>query len=46
MRPGFAKTIENERISRYFESPDTDLDIAQNNWCMDCAYTWSSKQVH
>jgi hypothetical protein len=30
MRPGFPKIIEKVRISRYFESPETDLDIEGN----------------
>ena len=46
MRPGLAKIIETVRISRYFESPETDLDIAENACCIDHADTWLSKQVH
>ena len=30
MRPGLAKIIEKVRILRYFESPETDLQIAGN----------------
>jgi len=46
MRSGLAKTIEKVRISRYFESPDSDLHIAENACCSDYADTWSSKRVH
>jgi len=45
MRPGLAKIIEKVRISRYFESAQTDLHIAENACCIDYADTWSSKQV-
>jgi hypothetical protein len=45
MRPGFAMIIEKAGISRYFESPDTDLHIAENAGCIDYADTWSAKQV-
>jgi len=30
MTPGLAKIIEQVRISRYFESAETDLHIAEN----------------
>jgi len=46
MWPGLAKIIEKVRISRYFESRETDLHIPQNACCMDYADTWSSKRVH
>jgi len=46
MRPGLANIIEKVHISRYFESPETDLHIAMNACSMDCADTWSSKQLH
>jgi len=46
MRPGFAKIIEKVRISTFFESPGTDLHIAENDCCIDYADTWSSKHVH
>ena len=46
MKPGFAKIIEKVRISRYFESAETDLHIAENACCIDYANTWLSKQVH
>jgi len=46
MRPRLAKIIEKVRISRYFESPETDLQIAANVCCVDYNDTWSSKQVH
>jgi hypothetical protein len=35
MRPGLAKIIEKECISRYFESPETDLYIQENAYDID-----------
>jgi len=46
MRPGVAKQIEKLRISTNFESPDTDLYIAENACCIDYAAIWLSKWVH
>jgi len=46
MKPGFAKIIEKVRISRYFESPETDLHIAQNACSIDYADTRSPTRVH
>jgi len=46
MKPGLAKIIEKEHISRNFESAETDLHIAENACCIDYANTWSSKRVH
>jgi hypothetical protein len=46
MRPGLAKRIEKVRISWYFESPETDLHIAENVCGIGYPDTWSSKQVH
>ena len=46
MRPGLAKIIENVRISTYFESPETELHIAENACCIDYTDTWLSKQVY
>jgi len=46
MRPGLAKIIEKECISKYFESPETDLHIAENACCIDYTDTCSSKWVH
>jgi len=46
MRPGIARMIEKVRISTYFESPETDLHIAENACCIDYADTWSLKPVH
>jgi len=46
MKPGLAKIIEKVHISRYFESAETDLHIAENACCIDYANTWSSKRVH
>ena len=45
MRPGLAKIIEKLHISWYFESPETDLHIAENACCIDYADTWSLKRV-
>ena len=46
MRPGVAKIIEKVCISRYFESPETDLPIADNACCIDYADSWMLKRVH
>jgi len=46
MEPGLVKIIEKVRISRYFESAETDLHIAENACCIDYTNTWSSKLVH
>jgi len=46
MRPGLAKIIEKVRISRYLESPEDDLHIAENACCIDYANTWSPERVH
>jgi len=46
MRPGLAKIIEKVRISWDFESPETDLHIAENACYIDYADTWSPKRVH
>jgi hypothetical protein len=46
LRPGLAKIIEKARISTYFESAETDLDIAGNACGSHYADTWSSKRVH
>jgi len=37
--------MEKVRISRYFGSPETDLHIAENAWCIDYTDTWLSKWV-
>jgi len=44
-RPGLAKIIEKVRISRDFESPESDLHIAVNACCIDYTDTRSSKLV-
>jgi hypothetical protein len=46
MRPGLAKIIEKECILWYFESPETDHNIAGNACCIDYTDTWPSKSVH
>jgi len=40
MRPGLVKIIEKVGISQYFESPETDLHIAEDACCIDYADTW------
>jgi len=46
MTPGLARIIEKVRISRYFESPETDLHIAENACWIDYTDTWCSKWVY
>jgi hypothetical protein len=46
IRPFIANIIEKVRISRYFESHETDLHIAENACCIYYSNTWSSKPVH
>jgi len=46
MRPGLAKIIGKVHISQHFESPETDLDIAETACCIDHTDTGLSKQVH
>jgi hypothetical protein len=41
MGPGLAKIIEKVCISRYVDSPETDLPVAENAWCIDYADIWS-----
>ena len=43
MRPGLAKINEKVRISRYFESPETYLLLAENACCIDYTDTELSK---
>jgi hypothetical protein len=43
MRPGLAEINKKVRISSYFESPETDLHIAENACCIDYADTRLSK---
>ena len=45
-RPDLAKIIEKVRISWDFESPETDLHIAENACCINCTDTWSPKPVY
>jgi len=35
MTPGLANIIEKVHLSRQFESPETDLHIAEIAWCID-----------
>jgi hypothetical protein len=44
IRPGAAQTIEKVHISRYIESPATDIHIAENVCCIDYKDTLASKQ--
>jgi len=46
MRRGLPKIIETIRISWYFESPEADLDVAQNACGINYANTWSPKRVY
>jgi len=46
MRSGLAKIIEKVHISRFFESPETNLHLAESACCIDCIDTWPSKQLH
>jgi len=46
MKPGLAKIIEKVCVSKYFETAETDLRIAENASCIDDANTWLSKRVH
>ena len=44
MKAALGKIIEKVHISRYFESHEIDLHIAENACSIDYADTWSSKQ--
>jgi len=44
--PGLSKIIDKVCISRYFETAETDLHLAENIYCIDYTITWSSKRVH
>jgi len=44
MEPGLAKIIEKVHISRYFETAETHLHVAENTCCIDYANTWSSNE--
>jgi len=46
MRPRLAMIIKKVQILTYFESPETDLHIAENACCIDYADSWSSQHVH
>jgi len=46
MEPGLAKIFVRLYISRYFESPETNLHIVENGCCIDCGDTWPSNWVH
>jgi len=46
VRSGLATIFEKVRISWYFESPEADLQIADNASCIIYADTWSPKRVH
>jgi hypothetical protein len=46
LSPGLSKIIVKLRISRYFESTETNLYIAQNACDIDYTNTWSPKRVH
>jgi hypothetical protein len=44
IRPGLAKIIENASNSRYFDSTETDLHIAENACCIEYTDICSSNQ--
>ena len=44
--PGLSKIIKKVRISRYFQSTETDLYRSENACSINYANTWSSKWVH
>jgi hypothetical protein len=46
MRPRLAKIIGKVCLSTYFQSAETDLQFAENAYCIEYADTWSSKRVH
>jgi hypothetical protein len=46
MRLGFPMTIEKVHISRYFESPKTDLVVADIACGIDYGETWWPNQIH
>jgi hypothetical protein len=46
LRPGLEKVIEIVRISRCFESTETDLHIVENASCIYSTDTWLSKELH
>jgi hypothetical protein len=43
MTPGLRKIIQKVCISRYFDSLETDLEIAANASFVDCTDTWPLK---
>jgi len=45
LRPGLAKIIEKVFISKYIESPETNLHIAEDACCIDYSETWLLKEV-
>jgi len=42
----YGKIIEKVHFSRYFDSPETDLDITTNADCIDYTDTWPLNRVH
>ena len=46
IRPGEAKILEKVCISRYYESLETDLNIAENACCIDYTDTRLSRRVY
>ena len=45
IKPGLGKIIEKVCISRYFESAEIDLHVAENDCCIEYTDTWSLKRV-
>jgi hypothetical protein len=46
IRPGLAKIIEKVRISTYYESAETNLQIAGTACWIDYADMWMTKRVY
>jgi len=45
MSPGLTKLIDKVRVSTRFETPETDIHIVENAYCIGCADTGSLKCV-
>jgi len=46
MRPCVAKLIGKVRISRHYETPETDRHIVENAWFIEYPHNWLSKGFH
>ena len=45
MKLGLAKIIQKLQLSKYFDTAETDVDIALNARHIDYTDTWPSKRV-